>query len=290
MPEAQGETICCTEPQMDALIALLQFLNAERDLPLERFTAICDVIVDKITRQGDVKCDLKKIPDICYEGQVALMLSAFMPAFTNIEGDDHNRPDLIFKVRFINSNKPTEVAIECKNIRKHYAQLHKLINAVAKAIRAAAAQHDKRKNGYHDLIVFIDLPIGTLSEATEDHFRLIVNVWASLEETGYQWIEEPQVVFTATSQQGMMQHVLTSDPKNRNLVKLRPVVRGMQSRVMKAPRGIFLSALFRDLEAGEAMNIENWSKVALGITDPDQYLIGKRRKAKLSRDAENPPK
>ena len=117
MPEAQGETICCTEPQMDALIALLQFLNAERDLPLERFTAICDVIVDKITRQGGVKCDLKKIPDICYEGQVALMLSAFMPAFTNIEGDDHNRPDLIFKVRFINSNKPTEVAIECKNIR-----------------------------------------------------------------------------------------------------------------------------------------------------------------------------
>jgi hypothetical protein len=272
LPGAKGDTIELTEEEFDALTSLLQLINAEKDLSDEVADFVLDAFVDKVKGHGGPDCLLHQVTDLAYEGQVGMLLGAMMGARWKMQVKGRGLPDHLFVVQFFESEKPTETAIECKNVHDHPDELRQLIISVARAIRKAAKQHRKRADDYHDLCIFIDLPIGVLSRPTTDYYKLIVNVFASLRRTeGFEWIDETQVIFTATGQTNMARHLLHGRPQDRNLVLLKPHVIGRTAANMSAARAFFLSFLFRP--EGESPNIGNWSKYAVNIVDPESYLI-----------------
>jgi hypothetical protein len=267
--DAHQQEIEITPEEFDGLTSLLQLFNAEPELPTEVFDPIIDGLLTKFMGKGGMSIDVSQIPDLVYEGQVALLLAQSMPAWFEAQAEDYNRPDHVFHVQFETTEKPTRLAIECKNIRKCPNDVRELIVSVARAIRKAVRQHQGRSAEFKDLIIFVDLPIEVLTRSVADYHRLVVNVFRSLRASGLDWLDESQVIFTATGQSNMAAHLLEGKPTNQNLTVLAPVVCGVTSMQVYAPRLLFLSALFR--APGQNINAYNWSKVAKRISDPESY-------------------
>lgn len=271
MQQAQPNPLELTSEEIDSLIAVYQFVHSEPELPDEAFNAVLDSLVYKIENKGGAGCDLRQIQDIVYEAEVALLLSRFMPGFSRLELEDHNRPDHVFKVHFFMNDQPAEVAIECKNIRQEQRKLRGLVRSVSKAIIGAVKQHETRKSQFNDLLMFIDLPISVLSFPSNDFCALIVNVWNQLRLEGVSGIDETHVIFTATSQLGMADYLKRSTNQPRGFTLLTPFRLGDTSVEVLAPRLFFLSCLFRSLD--ENPNVNNWLKTAIIIENPEQYLF-----------------
>lgn len=270
MQQAQPNSLELTSEEIDSLIAVYQFVHSEPELPVEAFDAVLDSLVYKIENKGGARCDLGQIQDIVYEAEVALLLSRFMPGFFKLEPEDHNRPDQVFKVHFFMNDQPAEVAIECKNIRQERRELRDLVRTVTKAVIGAVKQHETRRGQFNDLIIFVDLPLSVISFPPKEYSALIVNVWHQLRLEGVSCIDETQVIFTATSQQGMADYLKRGPNQPRGLNLLPPIVVDGTSLEPPAPRLFFLSCLFRSTD--DNANVNNWSKVAIHIANPEQYL------------------
>lgn len=266
LSSAKGETTDISQAEFDALVSLLQLLNAERDLPEDTVDFVLDAVINKARGKQP-----SQITDFAYEGQVGLLLAASMGVHWTMPVKLRNLPDHVFSLRFFGTDQPTEVAIECKNLHDHPDELRLLIVRVARSIRRAADQHAKRHTGYDDLFIFVDLPVGVLSRPMSDFYALVVNVFTSLERGGYGWIDESQVIFTATGQTNMADHLLTNRHQNRHLTLLRPHTLGKKEVRVSAARAFFLSMLYRP--RGETPNIGHWSNVAVSIDAPQAYLV-----------------
>jgi hypothetical protein len=250
------------------------------------FDQIVDSVVVKVAAKGGVRCDPTQIPDIAFEAHVAILLKRYASPWFRFQQEDLNQPDGVFAVQFFGSDDPSLIAIECKNVSNDHPDIRSLIVSVARAIRKAARQHEVRCHEYTDLIVFVDLPIWILGRPGHDYERLVVNVFRSLERSGHGWIDESQVIFTATSQREIGRHLIGGSVSLGNLTLMRPVCCGKTSLVVRAPRAIFLSALYR--EHGENLNIGNWSKHALFVPDPQRYYIDLQDFEGNSSDAREP--
>lgn len=262
---APGVPFKLTEEKFDALVAVFQFVNTEKTLPDERFDRVFDAVVQKIKNKGGPKCEDRQIQDICYEAQIALRLECVMPGWAEIELEDENRPDLVFRTGM------SEIAIECKNIRMHRDSVRDLVRSVTSAIKGAVLQHKPRTEQFGDLLIFVDLPVGVLSYPQADYYKLIVNVWQQLELEGFNSVDETQVIFTALSQQKMAEYLRLGPGQATGLTILRPHTVERTEIWVNPARLSFLSMFFR--EPGDNPNVENWSKVATRIVNPAQYRL-----------------
>lgn len=271
MLDGTAVTFEVTAPEFDALFAVLQFLRNEPSIELQDFDTFGNALVGKLKNKGGGKCDPSQIQDIVYELEVALLLTRTMPGSAQIELIDRDRPDHVFTVHFQSSDQPSKIAIECKNIRGHGADLTKLIRSVVRAIIDAKRQHRSRSADFTDLIIFIDLPLAVLSYTEADYCRLIVNVWSRLRQRYFAETDLTQVLFTATSQAGMADHLKTTPSHSPGLALIRPYVVDASTVWIRSPRLVFLSFLFR--RPDENLSGYAWSNHAVRINNPHDFLL-----------------
>lgn len=270
IPGRNGETVLTDALEFDVLAAHLQVLNAEPDLPNEAFDRILGAYIAKIQRKGGSNCALTQIQDVAYEAMVALLLERFMPGRARFGESDDNEPDLSFAVTFQETNVREDVAIECKNITRGNKTLLDLIRDVQGAISNAVNQHQSRRDRFGDLVIFIDLPRSALVMTKRSYYQMIVGVWQGLSLAGLN-ICESQVVFTATAQKDMAEHILARRDDGLNLTLLAPVVVKKTEVAVGFARMFFLSLLMRNLT--DAPNVGNWSHFAVRIDDPENYAL-----------------
>ena len=259
--------------EFDATIAIWQLLTGTDELDDSVYDSILDVTFEKVRRKGGVNCELANVPDIFYEGQIRRVLAAFSFPGITFDAREQNRPDLVFAMRWYEAEQESNLAIECKNIRAFQRDLRNWIRTTADAIKKAANQHSARSADFSDVVIFVDLPIEAFLSPTESRLyeRLIVNVWNQLKLEGWSEIDESHVVFTATSQENMIDYLKRGNEKPINLTIMRPLVVGKDEIPVKGHHAILLSWLFR--EQDQSVNLMNWSRVALRIDDWKDLLL-----------------
>lgn len=252
-----------SEDEFDLLIALVQVLVSQPQLPTDRVDFVLDSLVDKIAAKGGARCDLNQIPDLAYEAQVGLFLEARAPGFGTIAREGKGQPDQWFRVTFSTCGKEEQIAIECKNVRKYHALLADQVRAVTVAILNAREQH-RRRSTDDELAVFVDLPPQFMHRPVRDYEALVANVWNDLALQGADSLGPTNVFFTSTHQQEMARFLATLQEPQKNFVLMRPLAICANPWI-SAVRTLLVSMVFR--EDGQRANVFNWSQQAMLISD-----------------------
>ncbi len=266
---ASGQ-LTMTDAELDAVASILLLLNAEPNLGKERVDQILDLFVSKIPAAPGPSYDVHQYADFAYEGQIGMLLASQMASWLVIPSPAERGADLGYQVQFLNTETLNKYSIECKNLRTYTEDPKKLATAASRAIIKAVKQQKHRGKSISNLIVFVDLPVGVLSFSKPQFYSFVVNVFRQISQRNLIGFSETQVVFTATWQENMADHILKGDPDHRQMHVFVPHLVNKTSIRMSPAHNFFLSALFRTER--ESISVENWSKCAVQVPDPESFV------------------
>lgn len=277
---AQGETLSLSEPEFDALESLLVLFSTPSELPTERLDEELDAFVGRVKAKGGIQLDVRQIPDMVYECEVRILLASCMPHWAKSDNPEGDKPDALVVLPFGELGDSAtsdwkavdvQVAVECKNIRSEQRDTAALVRKVVDAMRVAKHQHLKRYPTLSNLVLFVNMPLTVLDLTLEGLYTVIVNVrdQADLEDIA---IPEPNVVYTATNQTDMFEHLVAGKFRPIGLNVFKPFCIGTEFWLTRE-MAVFLSAFWS--VHGKGFDIGNWSQVATRISNPDIYMLSR---------------
>jgi len=247
---------------------MLEFLKSHPEAPDDIFDKVANSLLSRIGNGGIQKLSMSQVVDALYESSIGLALSKKAGPYWRMQLDTNNLPDHEFVYRTCSGEH--RVAIECKNIRE-YTEIDLLIVQVVSALRKADDQHAKRSSGYHDFVIFVDLPPSLFAQSMEPFYTLVVNVFAALRSEGRTALDESRILFTATSESNLNRLIKCGYPYIGSTVFVRPHIAYKSGIEVSIGVGLLWSCLWST--KGANISPKNWANVALEISSPDQYLL-----------------
>jgi len=260
----------------DVVFGLANLMFACRRLTERSWEELMDTLVQKIRSKGGPKARLDQVVDAIYECHVYIHIeTAGIPVEFCAEIATGS-PDLVVPRLFHYSTEPIRLAVECKNLTKYRSNIPDLAREIAGAVSAAKTQFEKRKESQTlaDWVVFVDLPLAWYLERQldcTDYCQAVCLARQTLTAQLESSYDDARVVFTATSQTGMVSTLLKF--RFYDSVLLPPVVTG--DVWLGGPRAVFLSFFFA--EEGENANIFNWGKRAIFVENWTELNAPSRR-------------